>query len=227
VRLGFVLLSAVLMVALRAATAADAPADLPVVFADDFERGLTRWQSPDPAAFRITAEGDGHVLDQFQQAKVLTPVRSPFNRAVVRDVVVGSFQMDVKFRSTARDYPHRSLCLFFGYQDPAHLYYVHFGQKTDDHANQIFIVNDEPRVKISTQTTPGTPWDNEWHRARITRNVETGDIKVYFDDMETPAMTAVDKTFTWGQVGCGSFDDTGVFDDFTLRGEIVTPTASP
>ena len=34
---------------------------------------------------------------------------------------------------TARDYPHRSLCLFFGYQDPAHFYYVHLGQRTEQH----------------------------------------------------------------------------------------------
>jgi hypothetical protein len=202
---------------------ADPASAWPLVYSDDFEHGLARWRSPDPAAFRITADGDGHVLDQFQQSDVRTPVRSPFNRAVVRDVVVGSFQMDVKFKSTARDYPHRSLCLFFGYQDPAHLYYVHFGQRTDDHANQVFIVNDVPRVKISTQTTAGTPWDSEWHRARITRDVESGEIEVYFDDLETPVMTAVDKTFTWGRVGVGSFDDTGVFDDFTLHGEVVQP----
>lgn len=194
---------------------------LPLVFRDDFEHGLVRWQSPDPSAFRITAEGAGHVFDQFQQARVFTPVRSPFNRAVVKDATVGSFQLDVRFKSTARDYPHRSLCLFFGYQDPAHLYYVHFGQKTDDHANQVFIVNGEPRVKISTETTPGTPWDGEWHRARITRSVATGEIHVYFDDMTKPAMTAVDQTFTWGRVGVGSFDDTGIFDDFELHGEIV------
>ena len=197
----------------------------PIVFTDDFEQGLSRWQSPDPSAFRITTEGGNHVLDQFRQSHVLTPVRSPFNRAVVRDVVVGSFQMDVKLKSTARDYPHRSLTLFFGYQDPAHLYYVHFGQQTDDHANQIFIVNDAPRVKISTRTTSGTPWNNEWHHARIIRDVSTGTIDIYFDDLQTPVMTAVDKTFTWGHVGVGSFDDTGLFDDFQLAGEIVTPSA--
>ena len=26
-------------------------------------------------------------------------------------------------------------------------------------------------------------------------------------------MTAIDKTFTWGQIGIGSFDDLGNFDD--------------
>ena len=30
--------------------------------------------------------------------------------------------------------------------------------------------------------------------------------------------TAVDKTFAWGQVGIGSFDDTSAWDDIELRG---------
>ncbi len=81
-------------------------------------------------------------------------------------------------------------------------------------------------MKISTRSTEGTPWDDQWHRARILRNVESGEIQVFFDDMETPVMTAVDRNFTWGRVGVGSFDDTGVFDDFTLHGEIVNPDAS-
>jgi hypothetical protein len=195
----------------------------PLLVSEDFESGLTRWQSPDPSAFRIVEVDANHALDQFRQSNVQTPVRSPFNRAVVKNLTVGSFQMDVRVRSTARDYPHRSLCLFFGYQDPAHLYYVHLGQRTDDHANQIFIVNDAPRTKISTKTTPGTPWDDQWHDVRIIRDVESGAIEIYFDDMSAPVMSAQDKTFTWGRVGVGSFDDTGLFDDFRLHGEAVEP----
>ncbi len=39
--------------------------------------------------------------------------------------------------------------------------------------------------------------------------------------MKTPAMTAKDKTFVWGQVGLGSFDDSGHWDDFKLFGKKV------
>jgi hypothetical protein len=101
------------------------------------------------------------------------------------------------------------------------MYYVHFGKKTDDHANQIFIVNNADRKKISTETTPGTNWDDEWHHARIVRKLESGTIDVYFDDMEKPVMRAEDKTFTWGQVGIGSFDDTGNFDNLLVYGKKV------
>ena len=39
--------------------------------------------------------------------------------------------------------------------------------------------------------------------------------------MKTPVMTASDKTFVWGQVGIGSFDDTGNFDNLYLFGNKV------
>lgn len=71
----------------------------------------------------------------------------------MKDLSVGDFVLDTKMLSTIKDYNHRDLCLFFGYQDPAHFYYVHLGKKTDDHANQIFIVDGSDRKKISTMTT--------------------------------------------------------------------------
>ena len=73
---------------------------------------------------------------------------------------------------------------------------------------------------LVTGTFPveGTSWTDNWHNVRVVRFVEDGLIQVYFDDMKTPVMTAVDKTFTWGRVGVGSFDDTGNWDDVKVRG---------
>jgi len=193
--------------------------DLPLVFCEDFESGAEAWEPADPQAWKLETLDGNTVFAQFAQSKVKNPVRSPFNRCIRKGDSVGSFVLDVKFQSTKKDYPHRDLCLFFGFQDPSHLYYVHFGKRTDDHANQIFIVNEQPRTKISTKTTPGTDWDDEWHHARIKRNVQSGSIEVFFDDMQTPVMTATDKTFQWGRVGIGSFDDTGRFDNVMLFGQ--------
>lgn len=192
---------------------------LPRVFFDDFEEGkLDRWSPSDPKAWKADVIGGRKVANQFEQSKVETPVRSPFNRSVIKDLIVSDCVLDVQVRSTTRDYGHRDMCLFFGYQDPAHLYYVHLGKEADDHANQIFIVNNEPRKKISTKTTKGTPWDDEWHHVRVVRDTKSGAIDVFWDDMEKPVMQAVDKTFTWGQVGIGTFDDTGLFDDVAVFG---------
>jgi hypothetical protein len=63
------------------------------------------------------------------------------------------FVMDVDLRSTGRDYGHRDLCLFFGYQDPSHFYYVHLGKQADAAANSIFRVDGRPRVSIAEKRT--------------------------------------------------------------------------
>ena len=199
-------------------------AGLPLLFFDDFESGKAdQWAPGDANAWAVYTVGGSKVYSQFRASQVKNPVRSPFNRSLIKDVTVGSFALDVRLQSTIKDYPHRDLCLFFGYQDPAHLYYVHLGKKMDAHANNIFIVNNKPRLKISKTTTAGTDWDDKWHHARVVRDVDSGTISVYFDDMTKPVMTAVDTTFSWGQVGLGSFDDTGNFDEVYLFGDAVKP----
>lgn len=195
---------------------------LPMILEEDFESfAFSDWRATDPNAWQVEALDRGTVLSQFRASSVQTPVRSPFNRIVVDGLNVTDFQLDVDVQSTIPDYGHRDMCLFFGYQDPSHFYYVHLGKEADDHANQIFIVNEAPRTKISLTSTEGTPWDDEWHHVRVTRDVTSGRIAIYFDDLETPVMTAEDRTFTWGTVGLGSFDDTGRFDNFQLRGRLA------
>ena len=200
---------------LAVANAADAPkgiTNLPLIFSDDFETdSASNWSPVDPATWKVIKTDKGHVLSQFEKSNVKTPVRSPFNRAMIKDITVSDFVLDVKLQSTIKDYDHRDMCLFFGCQDAAHLYYVHFGKKADDHANQVFIVNNADRKKISTKSSSGTNWTDDWHHARLVRDVKSGSIKVFFDNMTEPVMEATDTTFTWGQVGVGTFDDTGNF----------------
>lgn len=230
-------LSTALLVALGGLTTAGLPAvsaadddpaiasllKLPLVFEEDFESGkASRWEPTDPSAWKIEPIDGNHVYSQFNRKSQFTPpVRSPFNRALVRDLKVSSFVLDADVQSTIPDYNHRDVCMFFGYQDDSHLYYVHFGKQTDDHANQIFIVNDKPRTKISTRTTPGTNWDDQWHHVRVARDAASGLIRIYFDNMSEPIMEATDRTFGAGRVGVGSFDDTGRWDNIKVRGRIA------
>ncbi len=214
------LATAVVVCLAVAATAAE-KSDLPLVLEEDFEKGARRWQPTDVDAWKILQTDGGKVYNQFRGSKYRPPHRSPLNISLVKDVTVGDFVLTVKAQSTCRDYGHRDMCLFFGYQDPAHFYYVHLGKKADPHANQIFIVNAAARTMITDKKSPGTPWDDKWHEVKIVRRVKDGTIEIYFDDMKTPVMTAQDKTFTHGRVGLGSFDDTGNWDDFKLRGNTV------
>lgn len=189
------------------------------LYKTSFEDGADDWEPTDASAWKVKETDSGHVFSQFKKrSEYEPPHRSPYNRALLKEVVVSDFQIDVQVLSTHEDYGHRDVCLFFGYQDPAHFYYVHLGKQMDPHANQIFIVNESDRTKISTKTTEGTDWDDQWHHVRIVRDVESGSIEVFFDDMDEPVMTAKDKTFTWGRVGLGSFDDTGDWDEFELKG---------
>lgn len=202
------------------AVAADKPADKkqPLLFQDDFRKGAGRWQPTDPAAWKVIDTGKGRAYSQFRQSDYKPPHRSPLNISLVKDLVVGDLVLEARAQSTTRDYPHRDMCLFFGYKDAGHFYYVHLGKKTDDHANQIFIVNGAARKKISTKTSAGTPWTDGWHHVKVVRRVADGSIRVYFDDMKTPVMTATDKTFLRGRVGVGSFDDTGNWADVKVYG---------
>lgn len=195
---------------------------LPLVYATSFELGADAWTPSDDSAWDVKRTARGHVYSQHKKRSDFTPPhRSPYNMSLLNDVKVSDFQIDCNVLSTHEDYGHRDVCLFFGYQSPAEFYYVHLGKKADPHANQIFIVNNADRTKISITTTEGTDWDDQWHHVRIKRDVEAGTIEIYFDDMDSPVMTAKDSTFTWGQVGIGSFDDTGDWDDFRLLGKEV------
>ncbi|MGD9645896.1 MAG: hypothetical protein AB7U73_09295 [Pirellulales bacterium] len=199
---------------------------MPLVFRDDFARGADHWQPTDAVVWQVVDIEGGRAYALTKQSNYKPPHRSPANISLVRDVYVDDFKLNVRVRSTTRDYGHRDLCLFFGYQGPSRFYYLHLGKKTDDHANQIFIVNDAPRTKISTETTPGTPWDDRWHEVQIVRSAGDGQIDVFFDDLSKPIMRAVDKTFRWGRVGVGSFDDTGEFADVRLHGRLIKPPST-
>ena len=197
--------------------------ELPVLVTEDFEKGADRWEFSDPKAWKVVDTDKGKSLALVEKTTPKTPHRSPFGRALLKEVIVGDFVLEADVQSTVKDYPHRDLCFFFGYQDDDHFYYSHLGKKTDKHANQLFIVNGADRMMISTKTTDGTNWTDEWHHIKVVRKTADGTIEVYLDDMKTPVQTASNKTFLWGQVGVGSFDDLGNFDNVVVRGTRVTP----
>ncbi|MFO0878443.1 MAG: hypothetical protein U0840_13980 [Gemmataceae bacterium] len=189
-----------------------------LLFEDDFSRGMSRWKPTDVKAWKVIDTPEGKALSQFAASKYRPKHRSPLNYALVNDLIVGDFILEARLRSTTRDYGHRDLCLFFGWQSPEKFYYVHLAKKADDRANQVFIVNGKDRAKISKTSTPGTPWTDGWHRVKLVRKVKDGTVEVYFDDMKKPIMTASDTTFSWGQIGVGSFDDTGDWRTVQIRG---------
>lgn len=196
------------------------PDNYKLVYFQDFEKpqSLNEFEMTDRKAWKLTSEDGNQIFELFGKSEYEARVRSPFNIALIKDIIVGDFIMEVNLAQSGIEYGHRDLCLFFGVKGPTNFYYAHIATTTDDHANNIFIVNDEPRIKISTKTTAGTDWGvtNSWHKVKIERIAKEGSIKIYFDDMKTPIMEATDMHFDNGRIGFGSFDDTGRFDNIKI-----------
>lgn len=207
------------------ATEGESRDGLPLLVNENFAEGAAGWTPTEPSGWKLIDTDAGRVFSRHVKASTYKPKhRSPFNIAVFDGALVGDFILEVKVRSTEKEYGHRDVCLVYGYQSPERFYYTHFASKMDPRAHQIFIVNDADRAKISESTTKGVQWTDGWHKLKIVRKVDDGLIEAYFDDMEKPIMTAHDKTFDWGKIGIGAFDDRAEFAEVKLWGKVVEGT---
>ncbi len=203
------------------------PADYRLLYEEDFQdkKSLENFEATDKRAWRIGEGKDGKALELFGKSDYDPRVRSPHNIAFIKGKKFGDFILEAELQQTGKDYDHRDLCLFFGIKDPSNFYYIHLASKADPNAHNIFLVNDAPRTNIATTTTDGVNWgtNEEWHKVRLERNIETGMIKLFFDDMMTPVMETENKHFDYGYIGFGSFDDSGKFDNIKIWGPNLAP----
>jgi hypothetical protein len=209
--------------------AADIPAGYTLAYEQKFDSAATLhdFRFTDPAAWRLAKTNDTTALELVKQSQYKPVVRSPVNIALIGDKVFGDFVLEAELIQTGREYGHRDMCLFFGFQSPTNFYYAHLATAADRNAHNIFLVNNAPRTNIAKETTKGVNWGlGVWHRVRLERRVAAGTIKVYFDDLTQPVMIAEDKTFGAGQIGFGSFDDTGMVDNIRIWAPAVETTTA-
>ncbi len=199
-------------------------------YQEDFENdhALEGFEFSDPGAWQIVQKGKpGSALEFTGKGNYQPPVRSPHIIGMIADHRFGSFMLDVDLLQTGREYGHRDMCIYFGIQDSTRFYYVHLASRPDDHAHNIFIVDGAPRTKIAGDIAEGIDWGEElWHHIRLIRDLETGKIEVYFDNMKEAIMSADHKAFQKGYIGFGSFDDSGIIDNIRIQGEIF-PSEKP
>jgi len=202
---------------------------LSLVFEDDFEKGATRWEPMENKGekgkkndcWRIEETDKGKSFHQFKNyGMTVGSHRSPFNIALVKDLVLEDFVFVADVKSTVKDYGHRDACFFFGFQDPDHYYYVHLGLKRDSASHRILLVDGKPRTCIDEPLTQGTPWTDGWHHIKVVFDAAAKTATVYFDDMDKPHMKAENVKFTWGRIGVGSFDDKSMWDNVKIRGKV-------
>jgi hypothetical protein len=192
---------------------------LPLVFSEDFEHGVDRWQTTDDKSWYLLDTDGNKTFGLNKRVSDYQPkVRSPHNIALIKDVQLADFVLTFRVKSTNDTGNHRDCCAFFGHQDPEHFYYVHLGAKPDPASGQIMIVNDAPRRPL-TENKKEVRWDDQWHTVKVVRNSQSGTIDVFFDDMTTAHLSITDKTFSKGRIGIGSFDDMNMFDDVRLYGK--------
>ncbi|MGL4513215.1 MAG: hypothetical protein ACRCT8_09005 [Lacipirellulaceae bacterium] len=189
---------------------------LPLVVEESFDQGLRGWRALDPATWRAARDGGLSIVEITSRDSLYSPPqRSPLHVALWDARRLADVDLEVRVKHLDDTGDHRDCCLFFGYQDAAHFYYVHFGAKPDPRAGQVMIVDGADRRPITRNERP-VPWTDGWHTARVTRDLASGAIRVYFDG--APLMEARDTTFGAGLVGIGSFDDRCAFDRVTVRG---------
>ena len=224
-RLGSIILPALgLALVGRGLTALPAPERL--WFTDDFESGkLHAWQFPYPEDWTIVETGGDHYLHMVRSREPGVP-RRPLQFALLKGVKAGNFSLQIRVRREGR-----SMIVVFDYVDTLHFYYAHLsgdrGTAQPVH-NGIFIVNGSERARIAGTDAPPVLPDRDWHLIRVERNTTSGTIDVYSDVQAGPIFSVVDRTFTCGQIGIGSFDETGDFDDVTLISDDEgCPSVSP
>lgn len=201
--------------------------ELPLLASYDFEGEKTEgWQPNVPENWKVVEKDGSKVYELISPGKQ-GEIRAPTSWSILSEHDITSFVFTGRLKCmTEASNPHRDMCLFFHFQDPSHFYYVHFSASSDSAHNIIGLVNGADRVKINSEPPGDSVFrltDMDWHRFKVTYDAATGDIKAFLDNMDTPILTARDKTLTHGHVGVGSFDDTGHFDDIALWGKKKSP----
>ena len=189
---------------------------------ETFESGADTWRANHPEHWRVI-EQEGQSIYELMEPGDTGPIRKPTSISILKPYTVGSFELEVEAKCyTQPSNKYRDLCLFFGYQDSVHFYYVHFSGISDKVHNAIHIVNNADREKINVEPpgeSPALLTDTTWYALKVKRDVQTGSIEAFVNGQKV--LSAIDTTFTRGHIGIGSFDDTGAFRKVQMQAEIV------
>ena len=190
---------------------------------DNFNSGsMAAWEMPFSDDWEILQQDGLHYLHMKRSRPPGIP-RRPLQFARLKGVDAGSFDLNVKVRRAGG-----SMIVVFDYVDTLHFYYVHLskdsGTKVSAH-NGIFIVNDGSRRRIAGLDASAALPDLAWHDVRIVRDAGSGSIQVFLDQQTTPRFSVIDHSFPHGQVGLGSFDETGDFAQLRLHSDTARRSA--
>lgn len=208
------------------------PEGYELIFENDFSNpeSLSLFQFTDPATWRLDKRLELPCLNLFKGVgKYKPPVRSPFSFALINDLQVKDFVMEMDVESTdLLGGNHRDACFVFGFTEADSFYYAHVAAVPDPHSHNLFVVDKEPRVKFASFYNQGIQWGKTIrNRIRIERCGSKGTIALYFNDMSTPVLEGTDTRFEWGHLGFGSFDNSCCFYEIKVYAPETKTEKSP
>ncbi len=165
-------------------------------------------EPPDLAGWLWVAVG---LLAAVELVRYVARGRWPRNRGLRAAVAIGVAGRDA--------------CIIFGRRDDTHFYYVHLSNISNAHHNAIIRVDGETRTSLippGSQEPIAHMLDKAWHKVDLLRDVDSGLITVYVDAYDAdakPCMQVTDKTYDWGHVGLGSFNDHASFAHLLIEGQ--------
>jgi len=183
---------------------------LPVNAADTLAVFDRHWTVPVAADWQVGPEDGITTLRLVNSREPLPGPRRPIQFALTEIPSYSKLTVAVDVKPLGR-----SVMMVFAYQDSAHFDYVHLstdpGTRVPVH-NGVFHVYGGERVRISNADGPAAfPQNNRWYRVELTHDAKTGTVTVTVDGKSVPALRAVDMSLGPGQIGVGSFDETGEF----------------
>ncbi len=184
------------------------------------DSSFLNWHANSPDNWELMSENNENILYLIRNG-TFGKIRKPSSYAILSHLDVTNFELMVEAKcliDTA--IAGRDINIFFGFQDSVHFYYAHISNRSNTLHNIIGLVDGKDRVPITHadgDNSKARLRDYKWHKIKIIRNIDSGSIKVFVDDMRQPVLSVIDKTLINGKVGLGSFDDYGQFKNFQLK----------
>ena len=176
---------------------------------------LTQWKFDGSGSWKIE---DGKLI-LYCAGIPSGSIRKPSSIAIFKSKPFEKVTIESEIKSTAADsIIRRDIDIIVGYESPTRFYYVHLAGVSDDVHNGIFLVDNADRRRIDSGKSLPQLKDGKWHIVRVIRDGKSGKIEVYFDNSKKPVLEAKNTTISSGQVGVGSFDDTGEFGNISITG---------
>jgi hypothetical protein len=230
------LLAAVVFMGAVASTGCESPTKQPksssyehlyVVEEFSLDQPGEAWTCRTPDLWHIRAEGDRRYLQMKPPPdRPMAPgVRRPQEYAVYNKHRFRSFNLSCRVRiDNDPSVQGRDACIIFSRRDKTHMYYVHLSNHSSGFHNTIVRVDGQTRRSLLPAAPVPAPaiTDRQWHKVDVIRDADSGLIQIYVDAFEPgakPLFEVRDRTYEWGHIALGSFNDHASFDHVLIEGQ--------